>query len=667
MPALAGRPDERADPAALDLLAGGVEHRGLDRAPLAVEPVEPLGQRRGLVRVSRGQQAHAEVGGADPPAGVDARADGVAEIARAGRRGEARDIGQRGQSRALAAGQHGQALAHEGAVQPGQRRHVSDGRHGDEVEQAQQVGLGPVAEELLGAHQPVGGDQQQEDHARGAEMAEARAVLGAVRIDDDRVRQLGPRQVVVDDDDVRARRARGGDGAERQGAAVDADDEVVRPPELGHRRHVRAIALVDAVGDVERRLAPERPQPVDQQRRRGGAVDVVVAEDGDALPAGGGLGQPAGRPVHVGQRRGVGHQRAKRRRHVGVDALGGDPVGGEQARDDIGQAGGLRQPERRALDVRARPAPAPARQRAGDAQIWGFGNHRPRYTGTRRGAEAGRVDLPHWEGRAMDWDDAYANAPHIPGAEAYPPRWAREAAAFRAALGARARVGMGYGEAPAERLDLFMPEGAPRGLMVFVHGGYWQRFGRQDWSHLAAGGLARGWAVAMPGYTLCPGIRVAGITRQVGAAVMRAAAVVAGPIRLAGHSAGGHLVSRMLCADAPLPAAVAARIEHSVSISGVHDLRPLLRTRLNEALRLDGSEARAESPALLDPREGVRLTAWVGADERPEFVRQNALLANIWTGLGAATRAVVEPGRHHFDVIEGLAAPDSPLMGDLLG
>jgi len=65
---------------------------------------------------------------------------------------------------------------------------------------------------------------------------------------------------------------------------------------------------------------------------------------------------------------------------------------------------------------------------------------------------------------------------------------------------------------------------------------------------------------------------------------------------------------------------------------------------------------------LLQPLEGARLTCWVGADERPEFVRQNALLANIWTGLGAETRVVEEPGRHHFDVIEGLTDPGSPLM-----
>ena len=266
----------------------------------------------------------------------------------------------------------------------------------------------------------------------------------------------------------------------------------------------------------------------------------------------------------------------------------------------------------------------------------------------------------------MDWNDAYANAAHIPGAANYPPRWQREAGAFRAALGDRARE-IAYGHAQSERLDLFLPDGTPQGIFVFVHGGYWQRFGRQDWSHLAAGALARGHAVAIPGYTLCPETTVTGITRQVGAAATRAAAEIAGPIRLTGHSAGGHLVSRMLCADAPLPGEVATRITKVVSISGVHDLRPLLRTGINDALRLDPAEARAESPALLEPREGVRLTCWVGSDERPEFIRQNALLANIWTGLGAVTAAVEQPGRHHFDVIDGLGDPDSPLMEELFG
>ena len=87
----------------------------------------------------------------------------------------------------------------------------------------------------------------------------------------------------------------------------------------------------------------------------------------------------------------------------------------------------------------------------------------------------------------MDMDTAYANAPFIPDAETYPPRWAREAAEFRDGLGARARTGLAYGPGTRQALDLFLPEGAPQGLLVFIHGGFWRSFGRADWSHFASG------------------------------------------------------------------------------------------------------------------------------------------------------------------------------------
>jgi arylformamidase len=261
-----------------------------------------------------------------------------------------------------------------------------------------------------------------------------------------------------------------------------------------------------------------------------------------------------------------------------------------------------------------------------------------------------------------DWDDAYENAGHIPGAADYPPRWVREASDFRSALADRAELDIAYGTAPRQRLDLFRPEGAPRGLAVFVHGGYWRAFGKSDWSHLAAGAVAAGWAVAMPQYTLAPAARIHAITHEVGAAIDLLAMRIDGPIRLAGHSAGGHLVARMVCRDTPLPQGVQARIAHVLTISGVHDLRPLLHTAINDDLRLDPAEARAESPALLEPLPGTRLTAWVGAGERPEFIRQTDLIANVWTGLGAQTQTVREPDRHHFDVIDGLARPGSLLV-----
>ena len=121
----------------------------------------------------------------------------------------------------------------------------------------------------------------------------------------------------------------------------------------------------------------------------------------------------------------------------------------------------------------------------------------------------------------MDMDRAYANGAFIAGAEDFPPRWAKEAAAFRAGLGARAKLGLAYGGGERQRFDLFLPEGVPRGLLVYVHGGYWLAFGRETWSHLAGGALARGWACAMPSYTLAPAARISEIRWKLAARWMR--------------------------------------------------------------------------------------------------------------------------------------------------
>lgn len=263
----------------------------------------------------------------------------------------------------------------------------------------------------------------------------------------------------------------------------------------------------------------------------------------------------------------------------------------------------------------------------------------------------------------MELDDAYANAPYIPGADTYPPRWSEQAAAFRDSLSAdgRARLGVSYGGTERQAYDLFLPDGAAQGLCVFVHGGYWLRFDRSFWSHLAAGPLARGWAVALPSYDLCPDVKIADITRQVARAIDTIAAEVSGPIALAGHSAGGHLVARAL-EPGLLSATTAERLVRVVPISPVSDLRPLLRTSMNEQFGMDLAAACAESPMLMPDRLPVPVTVWVGADERPVFLDQAHWLAEAW---GCAEK--IAPGKHHFDVIDALEDPESEMIGDLLG
>lgn len=255
-----------------------------------------------------------------------------------------------------------------------------------------------------------------------------------------------------------------------------------------------------------------------------------------------------------------------------------------------------------------------------------------------------------------DLTDAYENGRHIEGAAEYPPRWEAASRAFRDRH-PDALLDLAYGPKPRNRLDLFLPAGRAQGLLVFIHGGYWMKFAPSTWSYLAAGPVAAGWAVAMPGYTLAPEARIGEIGQEIAAAIAEAAARVAGPVRLAGHSAGGHLAARMACSDTPLDAGARARLDGAVSISGLHDLAPLMRTDMNRTLRLDAAEVASESPVHHRPLAGVDVIAWVGADERPEFLRQSELLAAAWP----QCRAHVIPGRHHFDIIDGLTDPASPL------
>lgn len=256
---------------------------------------------------------------------------------------------------------------------------------------------------------------------------------------------------------------------------------------------------------------------------------------------------------------------------------------------------------------------------------------------------------------AGDMDRAYANSAFIAKAEAFPPAWAAAAAACRTQMGVRAECDVAYGPAPRQQMDIFHPHGSARGLLVFIHGGYWMDFSRKDWSHLAAGAVARGWACMIPSYTLAPEARIHKITGEITQAIQLASARISGPVVVTGHSAGGHLAARMGCADIDLG------IARVVPISPLADLSPLMQTAMNTLLRLDPTEAATESPAHYPLRHGTSAHIWVGAQERPAFLWQARTLSEHWE-----CRWTPATGKHHFDVIDDLTDPGSALMETIL-
>jgi hypothetical protein len=57
----------------------------------------------------------------------------------------------------------------------------------------------------------------------------------------------------------------------------------------------------------------------------------------------------------------------------------------------------------------------------------------------------------------------------------------------------------------------------------------------------------------------------------------------------------------------------------------------------------------------------------VGVAERPEFLHQCDQLVETWSRAGKRTQLMVDPGKHHFDVIDRLKDHHSDMTRILLG
>jgi arylformamidase len=266
-------------------------------------------------------------------------------------------------------------------------------------------------------------------------------------------------------------------------------------------------------------------------------------------------------------------------------------------------------------------------------------------------------------------DRMYDNRALVPEHPAHFARWNAWSEEARASH--PCELDIPYGDAPAEKLDVF-PAAVPNApVLVFIHGGYWRSLGKGDHSFVGPAFAREGACVVVPGYTLCPENTVPGIVRQMARAVAwtwRNIARFGGDpsrITVAGHSAGGQLAAMMLAQpwtlmDAALPAGL---VRNALSISGLHDLEPLMHTGLLQpSLHLTPEQVQQASPARLHaPAQGT-LYAVAGGEESQEYHRQLRLIRERW---GARRVPVCEalPGLNHFSVLEALVQPGHRLHG----
>jgi arylformamidase len=260
----------------------------------------------------------------------------------------------------------------------------------------------------------------------------------------------------------------------------------------------------------------------------------------------------------------------------------------------------------------------------------------------------------------MDLQKEYDNRGKVPEAQAIIDRWRGDAAAFRLSHPVT-ELDLPYGPGERQAIDLFWPDAARTApIALFVHGGYWAALDRTVFSHLAAGLLAHGVAVAMPSYDLCPAVSLETLVGQVRAAAAFLARRHGQAMLATGHSAGGHLAAMLLATDWTAHGLPRGTIRAALPISGLFDLQPLLSTTVNGPLQLDLGTARRLSPIHL-PAPGLRIHAVVGGEEGAEYTRQSRSIAEAWAGTWEAL-----PGENHFSIVRHLADPASALVATAL-
>ena len=186
----------------------------------------------------------------------------------------------------------------------------------------------------------------------------------------------------------------------------------------------------------------------------------------------------------------------------------------------------------------------------------------------------------------------------------------------------QAENGLVYGNAPRQRLDVYMPTAvapAPgshgRPVVVFFYGGSWQNGSRSSYLFVGAALASRGFVAMVPDYRTWPDTAFPGFVDDAATAVRwardHAAEFGGDPSRifLMGHSAGAHIVM-MLATDGRYLAAQhlsKSDISGVIGLAGPYDFLPLQDATLEEIF----------PPALRAASQPIN---FVKGDEPPMFL-----------------------------------------------
>jgi arylformamidase len=240
-------------------------------------------------------------------------------------------------------------------------------------------------------------------------------------------------------------------------------------------------------------------------------------------------------------------------------------------------------------------------------------------------------------------DDQYEQRAWVPQADEIIRRYGIESDKVRSRLG-EPRTER-YGSTPAEKLDIY---GEGKKAFVFVHGGAWKRQSSRENAFAAEPFVNAGAAYVVLNFALLPSVTLPEMVGQVCRGIDWVYRNLSKEVVLCGHSSGGHLGG---CAGVRLP-----YIKSALLVSGIYDLLPVRLSARNDYVRLDERLEHEYSPIRHIDRIRCPVTVGWAEKESAEFFRQSKEFAEK---LGAP--AIIGKGLNHFEIIETLADPRSPL------
>ncbi|CAF0812995.1 unnamed protein product [Rotaria sp. Silwood1] len=241
---------------------------------------------------------------------------------------------------------------------------------------------------------------------------------------------------------------------------------------------------------------------------------------------------------------------------------------------------------------------------------------------------------------------------------------------------------------PDHAIDIYFPSNVtellpdidsikPKAIFVYIHGGYWQFFSRNESAFMAQTMSDAQIHTAVIGYPIAPHATIDQIVTCVEQAlvkILKWAMKSSSKVFICGHSAGGHLAATLLLIDWKTK----YNIDHQIFggfflISGVFDLIPIVSTYVNKPLDMNISTAKNSSPLHRDSNDywselkHVPILCIHAQYDPPSFHDQNRQYGSYLEKIGFDNVKTIQLDNYdHFDLIEQLEKKDQPLTTMIL-